>query len=186
MDKNSLIGLTLIGLVLIGFSIINRPSEEEMARYQQQKDSIQQVMQERAALEAAGLAEAQQAKTFLPDSSSVLFSASQGKENFLTLKNNLVELQLSTKGGVVNKATLADYKGRDGEPIVLFDGNEEMRMNFAFSGKNENILTENLYFQPLNATDSTVTMRLNVGDGQYIDFNYYLPSDLYLPKTVFP
>lgn len=180
MDKNSLIGLTLIGLVLIGFSIINRPSEEEMARYQQQKDSIQQVMQERAALEAAGLAEAQQAKTFLPDSSSVLFSASQGKENFLTLKNNLVELQLSTKGGVVNKATLADYKGRDGEPIVLFDGNEEMRMNFAFSGKNENILTENLYFQPLNATDSTVTMRLNVGDGQYIDFNYYLPSDLYL------
>ena len=180
MDKNSLIGLALIGLVLVGFSIINRPTEEEMARYNRQKDSIQQVMQERAALEAAGLAEAQQAKAYMPDSSSALFSASQGKENFLTLKNNLVELQLTTKGGIVNKATLANYKGRNEEPIVLFDGNEEMRMNFAFSGKNENILTESLYFQPLNATDSTVTMRLNVRDGQYIDFNYYLPSDLYL------
>lgn len=180
MDKNSLIGLALIGLVLVGISIINRPTEEEMARYQRQQDSIQQVMQERAALEAAGLAEAQQAKAYIPDSSSALFSASQGKENFLTLKNNLVELQLTTKGGIVNKATLADYKGRNGEPIVLFDGNEEMRMNFAFSGKNENILTESLYFQPLNITDSTVTMRLNVRDGQYIDFNYYLPSDLYL------
>ena len=180
MDKNSLIGLALIGLVLVGFSIINRPTEEEMARYQRQQDSIQQVMQERAALEAAGLAEAQQAKAYIPDSSSALFSASQGKENLLTLKNNLVELQLTTKGGIVNKATLADYKGRNGEPIVLFDGNEEMRMNFAFSGKNENILTESLYFQPLNITDSTVTMRLNVRDGQYIDFNYYLPSDLYL------
>ena len=180
MDKNSLIGLALIGLVLVGFSIINRPTEEEMALYHRQKDSIQQVMQERAALEAAGLAEAQQAKAYMPDSSSALFSASQGKENFLTLKNNLVELQLTTKGGIVNKATLANYKGRNEEPIVLFDGNEEMRMNFAFSGKNENILTESLYFQPLNATDSTVTMRLNVRDGQYIDFNYYLPSDLYL------
>ena len=181
MDKNTLIGFALIGLVLIGFSIYNRPSEEKMARIQHYQDSIQQVMQEQAALEAAGLAEEQQkAQAYMPDSTSALFSATQGEESFVTLKNSLVELQLSTKGGTVSKATLADYKGQDGNPIVLFDGDEEMRMNFAFSGKNENILTENLYFQPLNASDSTVTMRLNVGEGQYIDFNYFLPTDLYM------
>lgn len=180
MDKNTLIGFALIGLVLIGFSIYNRPSEEKMARIQHYQDSIQQVMQEQAALEAAGLAEAQQANAYKPDSASALFSATQGNETFLTLKNNLVELQLSTKGGRVSKATLADYKGLDGNPVVLFDGSDEMRMNFAFSGKNENILTEDLYFQPLNASDSTVTMRLNVGAGQYIDFNYFLPANLYM------
>ena len=59
MDKNTLIGFALIGLVLIGFSIYNRPSEEELARARHYQDSIQQVMQEQAALEAAGLAEAQ-------------------------------------------------------------------------------------------------------------------------------
>ena len=69
MDKNTLIGFTLIGLVLIGFSIFNRPSEEEMAQIQRYQDSIQQVMQEQAALEAAGLAEAQQkAQSYMPDS----------------------------------------------------------------------------------------------------------------------
>ncbi|MBR5804374.1 MAG: membrane protein insertase YidC [Bacteroidaceae bacterium] len=184
MDKNSLIGFTLIGLVLIGFSIINRPTEEERARIKQYQDSIQYVEQQKTALEAAGLAEAQQARMALPDSTSALFSASQGKEIFVTLKNNLVELELSTKGGFVNKATLADYKGRDGGPIVLFDGDDEMRMNFAFSGKNENILTENLYFQPLNVSDSTVTMRLSVGEGRHIDFNYFLQSDLYLANLI--
>ena len=180
MDKNTLIGFALIGLVLIGFSIYNRPSEEEMARIQRYQDSIQQVMENQAIIEAAELAEAELAKKNLPDSTSALFSAAQGEESFVTLKNNLVELQLSTKGGTVSKATLADYKGQDGNPIVLFDGTEEMRMNFAFSGKNENILTENLYFQPLNASDSTVTMRLNVGEGRYIDFSYFLPADLYM------
>ncbi len=180
MDKNTLIGFALIGLVLIGFSIYNRPSEEEMARIQRYQDSIQQVMQEQSAIEAARLAEEEALRQALPDSASALFSAARGEESFVTLKNNLVELQLSTKGGRVNKATLAEYKGKDGNPVVLFDGEEEMRMNFAFSGKNENILTENLYFQPLNASDSTVTMRLNVGEGRHIDFNYFLPADLYL------
>ena len=179
MDKNTLIGFALIGLVLIGFSIYNPPTEEEIARANHLRDSIQQVNQERAALEAAGLAEAQQAAAYTPDSTSALFSASQGNETFVTLKNNLVELQLSTKGGRVSKATLAEYNGQDGKPVVLFDG-DDMSMNFAFSGKNENILTENLYFQPLNVSDSTVTMRLQAGEGRYIDFNYYLPDNLYL------
>lgn len=184
MDKNTLIGFALIGLVLIGFSIYNRPSEEEMAQIKRYQDSIQLVNQQKAAIEAAELAAEQQIRQALPDSTSALFSAAQGEETFVTLKNNLVELQLSTKGGVVNKATLTDYKGRDGQPIVLFDGREEMNLNFAFSGKNENIFTENLYFQPLNVSDSTVTMRLNVGEGQHIDFNYFLPTDLYLANLI--
>ena len=180
MDKNTLIGFALIGLVLIGFSIYNRPPEEKMARIQRYQDSIQQVLHDQATIEAAELAAEQQLRNALPDSASALFSVAQGKESFVTLKNNLVELQLSTKGGVVNKATLAEYTGKDGAPIVLFDGNEEMRMNFAFNGKNENIFTENLYFQPLNVSDSTVTMRLNLSEGQCIDFNYFLPANLYL------
>ena len=179
MDKNTLIGFALIGLVLIGFSIINRPTEEEMARAQQYKDSIQQVIQEQAAIEAAGLAEAQQARQALPDSTSALFASAQGEESFVTLKNNLVELQFTTKGGRVNKATLSEYNGQDGNPVVLFN-DDEMRMNFAFSGKNENIYTENLYFQPLNVSDSTVTMRLNMSEGRHIDFNYLLPANRYL------
>ena len=137
-------------------------------------------MQEQAALEAAGLAEEQQkAQASMPDSTSALFSASQGEEALVTLKNELVELQLSTKGGRICKATLFEYDGLDGNPVVLFD-KEDSRMNFSFTGKNENIRTENLYFQPLGATDSTVTMRLVAGADRFIDFNYLLPGGQYL------
>ena len=76
MDKNTLIGFALIGLVLIGFSIYNRPTEEEMARIQHYQDSIQQVMQEQSAIEAARLAEEEKFSQALPDSASALFSAS--------------------------------------------------------------------------------------------------------------
>ncbi len=179
MDKNTLIGFALIALVLVGFGIWNRPSAEEQARIEHYRDSIQQVMQEQAALEAAGLKEAEQKAEAVIDSASALYAASQGAETFVTLKNELVELQLTNKGGRVSKATLFEYNGQDGKPVVLFDG-ADGRMNFALSGKNENIRTERLYFQPLNATDSTVTMRLMAGEGRYIDFNYLLPGGQYL------
>lgn len=179
MDKNTLIGFALIGLVLIGFSIWNRPSAEEQAQIEHYRDSIQQMMQEQAALEAAGLEKELEKASATIDSTSTLYGASQGTASVVTLKNDLLELQLNTKGGRVCKATLFDYNGQDGQPVVLFDG-EDARMNFAFEGKNENILTEDLYFQPLNVSDSTVTMRLHAGEGRYIDFNYLLPAGRYL------
>lgn len=43
MDRQAIIGLVLIFLVVILFSWLNRPSEEELARLQQQRDSVAQV-----------------------------------------------------------------------------------------------------------------------------------------------
>ena len=40
MNKDTLIGFVLIGIVLIGFSWWNQPSEEQIAEYQRQQDSI--------------------------------------------------------------------------------------------------------------------------------------------------
>jgi YidC/Oxa1 family membrane protein insertase len=53
-------------------------------------------------------------------------------------------------------------------------------MGLAFEGKQENILTDDLYFQPLNATDSTVTMRLQTAGGGHIDLDYKLHSNAYV------
>lgn len=43
MDKRTIIGLVLIGAILIGYSIINRPSKEELAEQKRINDSIVQV-----------------------------------------------------------------------------------------------------------------------------------------------
>ena len=178
MDKNTLVGFTLIGAVLIGFSIYNRPSQEEMERAQRYQDSIQTIAQQEAAkLEAQAAQQSLQALTL--DSTSLFFGANQGTEQFTTLENNLVKVTFSNKGGRVVSATLKDYMNQQGEPLTLFN-EEESAMNFAFEGKNENILTEDMYFQPMNVTDSTVTMRLQTTGAGYIDFAYRLLPESYM------
>ena len=178
MDKNTLVGFILIGVVLVGFSIWNRPSQEEMERARHYQDSIQAVEQQKAAkLEAEAAAQKQQALVL--DSTSLFFGANQGTEQFTTLENNLVKVTFSNKGGRVVSATLKEYKDQQGNPLVLFN-EEESAMNFAFEGKNENILTEDLFFQPMNVTDSTVTMRLATTGAGYIDFAYRLLPESYM------
>ena len=178
MDKNTLVGFILIGAVLIGFSIYNRPSQEEMERAKRYQDSIQTVAQQEAAkLEAETAALNSQALTL--DSTSLFFGANQGTEQFTTLENNLVKVTFSNKGGRVVSATLKDYKDQKGQPLTLFNEQESV-MNFAFEGKNENILTEDLYFQPTNVTDSTLTMRLQTTGNGHIDFAYRLLPESYM------
>ena len=178
MDKNTLVGFILIGAVLIGFSVYNRPSQEEMERARQYQDSIQTVAQlEAAKREAEATAQSMQALTL--DSTSLFYGANQGIEQFTTLENNLVKVQLSNKGGRVVSATLKDYKDQQGNPLTLFN-EKESAMNFAFEGKNENILTEDMFFQPVNVTDSTVTMRLQTTGAGYIDFAYRLLPESYM------
>ena len=177
MDKNTLVGFVLIGAVLIGFSYWNRPSQEEMERAQRYQDSIQTAQLEAARLEAQAAAQSVQALTL--DSTSLFFGANQGTEQFTTLENNLVKVTFSNKGGRVVSATLKDYNSQQGEPLTLFN-EEESALNFAFEGKNENILTEDMFFQTTHVTDSTVTMRLQTTGAGYIDFAYRLLPDAYM------
>ncbi len=178
MDKNNLVGFALIGAVLIGFSIYNRPSQEQIERARAYQDSIQAAAQLEAEQAAqASLAQAQAAR--LADSTSVVFDAIQGTAETVTLQNEVLRVDLSTQGGRVTSATLKDYKGQDGQELTLFGGEDAM-MGLAFEGKQENILTDDLYFQPLNATDSTVTMRLQAAGGGHIDLDYKLHSNAYV------
>ena len=50
MDKNTITGLVLIAILLVGFSILSRPSKEQLAAQQRYYDSIAQVQQREADL----------------------------------------------------------------------------------------------------------------------------------------
>ena len=178
MDKNTLVGFALIGAVVIGFSIYNRPSQEEMARAKHYQDSIQAIAQKEAAMQEQA-AQQSAAYTIQADSTSLFYGASQGTEQLTTLENDLVKITFTNKGGRVCTATLKNYNGQDGKPLELFD-EKDSGMNFAFEGKNENILTEDLYFRTTNVTDSTVTMRLATNGAGYIDFDYKLLPNTYV------
>lgn len=178
MDKNTLVGAILIGAVVIGFSIYSRPSQEEMERAQHYQDSIETVVQqqEEQMLKAK---QAEAAQVLQADSTSQFFAHTQGTEQFTTLENNVVQITLSNKGGRVSKAMLKEYNDQQKQPLVLFDG-DDASLNIGFEGKNENILSSNLYFETTDVTDSTVTMRLNAANGGHLDFKYRLLPDSYM------
>ena len=177
MDKNTLVGFVLIGAVIVGFGIYNRPSQEERARAQHYQDSIQQILQKQEEMKMAQDVAAQQTARY--DSTSQFYASTSGEETFTKLENNVVQLLFTNKGGRVCKATLKEYNDQKHEPLVLFDGTDAS-LNFGFEGKNENILTEQMYFKTVNATDSSVTMRLDAANGGHLDLNYRLLPNSYM------
>ena len=177
MDKNTLVGFVLIGAVIVGFSIYNRPSQEEMARAQHYQDPVRAELQKQELEQKEQELNAEKTALTL-DSTSLFYQASQGTEQFTTLENELVQLTLSNKGGRICKAMLKEYKDQQQQPLVLFDG-EDASLNIGLEGKNENIMSSQMYFETVNVTDSTVTMRLNAGDG-CLDFNYKLLPHSYM------
>ena len=186
MNKDTFIGFVLIGLILIGFSWYNQPSQEQVdaARIQ---DSIAAVMKENAAKkrqaeEAARKAQAEAAAK--RDTTALFHVALNGSSRQVTLKNSKLELTLDTKGGVIKKARVLNFKDRNGQKDVTLFEKDEQSLTFMLSGKNENIVTSDLYFTPSEQTDTTVTMTAEAGNGGSIAIRYRLGKDYMLSMSL--
>ncbi|EJX08471.1 inner membrane protein translocase component YidC [gut metagenome] len=181
MDKNTITGLVLIGILLVGFSILSRPTQEQLEAQQRYYDSIAQVQQREADLKAKAEAALAHEKVLQAlDSTNLFFHARQGKQQQIVIQNNLAKIVIDTKGGRIASATLKEYKEQDKTtPVTLFSG-EDASMNFLFYNTKETIQTKEYYFTPVNCTDSTATMRLSADANSYIDFTYAMHADNYL------
>ena len=182
MNRDTLIGFVLIGLVLIGFSWWNQPSQEQMDEYKRQQDSIAAVQKD--AEVKAQIAEAerkmQAEEAAKGDSTALFFQALNGQEEQIMLKNDKVELTFSTKGGTLTEAVILGFEDKDSaENVTLFDA-EDQQMNFMLAGKNDNIVTQDLYFTPSDVTDRTLTMTAPAQNGGNIAFKYELGDDYML------
>lgn len=186
MDKNTITGLVLIGVLLVVFSFLSRPSDEQLAAQKKYYDSIAVVQQQKEALEAKTVAAlANEKATVTPkDSAALFFNALSGTKSLTTIQNNLVQLTLSNKGGRIASAQLKNYKAQDKKsPVVLFN-EEDANIYFNFYNKDGAIQTKDYYFETVNQTDSSVTMRLAADSASYIDFIYTLKADSYLTSCV--
>ena len=185
MDKNTIIGFVLIAAVLIGFSVYNQPSAEQLAQQREQfvKDSLAAVKKMNDAKlvqQKQAMAEAE-AKA---DSTAPFHAALNGTKSDIVLKNNKLELTLSTKGGTVEKAVLKGFTGHkpgmeDTPDLTLFEG-EDQSLNFMLAAKEANIITKDLFFTPSEQTDSTVTLTAEAGDGKTLELRYVLGEDYML------
>ena len=120
MDKNTWIGFALIAAIIIGFSLLNRPSKEELERRQHYQDSVRYARQleietqealRKAEAEMATLpADEKQNSSSLQEVFGAFAPSAVGTEGETVLENQLVKLYLATKGGNIVKAELKNYK----------------------------------------------------------------------------
>jgi len=192
MDKNSITGIVLIAAILGLFWWINKPSEAELERQKNYRDSVARVEQlqqqeaERKAAEALSLKE--EAVVAKPDSAQLaatkasrygLFaSAAEGEQQFITLENNLVKMKISTKGARIYSVELKNYQTHDSLPLLLSDGDQNI-FGFNFNHSSRVFHTNDLYFTPVNSTSKSADFVINAEEGQ-LTFSYHLPEDSYM------
>ncbi len=225
MNRDNIIGLVIIVGILIGYSIITAPSEEEIREQQRIQDSIAQVDRRRDIEAETARQQAQQrqeedftADTLTPeiqansidelteeqqallqDRMGSFAAAGVGEQEFITLENELLRLQISTRGGHVYSAELKDRQTWDGDPLMLFLGeNDEFALHFFAA--NRSISTSGLYFTPYyedarfegqpqisiqQGDSTTLSMRLysdqhTERNPSYIEYQYGLQGDDYM------
>ncbi|HOU98567.1 MAG TPA: membrane protein insertase YidC [Bacteroidales bacterium] len=201
MNKNTVIGIFLIFAIFVVFGIINKPSEEELAKAKQKRDSLEQVYQDSLAQVAL---KNQVAKTqeivekdslALPDSIvkkqlqekyGQLSQAAIGDSSFFVLENNKLKITFTNKGGRPYKVELKEYKTFDSLPVVLWQG-DSVQFGLNFFAQNRSIQTQNFYFKALTSDSiievkdkaQKIAFRLEAGENRYIDFIYELDPNSY-------
>lgn len=140
------------------------------------------------------------------DKYGVFASESVGKEKFYVIENNLMKVTFSNKGGRIYSVELKNYKTDKGEPLILFYG-DKSKFGLNFFSHSRSIQTESFFFtssdtlpdqvltgpevkenklgneefNKKNSVESkSIAMRLNAGDGQYLEYKYTLTYNSYL------
>lgn len=206
MDKNTWIGFLIIAAIIVGFTMLNRPSKEELAERQRVQDSIN--LARIAEAEAQQLAEElilqQQEKTSSDASTAApeelqarlqatygtFATAAKGEEQWITLQNDHLRLTLSTHGGGIERAELLDYhsSGDSINPLCLFRGDEASWALTLITTNNRILQTSNLYFTPVETNDPRkVVLRLVTGSNDaWLDYVYELSDDYMVHLSIEP
>jgi YidC/Oxa1 family membrane protein insertase len=200
MDRNSIIGIIIIAIIIFLWGILSKPNKEELEKRKRIMDSLKQVQQEQvdqAIIEQEEKeVEPEVVKTDETDTLSVdqlrdklgyFAKSGVGTAEYYTLENDLIRFVVSTKGARPYSVELKEYKTYDSLPLVLFSGDSTV-FGLNFYLQNKLISTNDLFFVPLtdektvkvDKQPGTLTMRLEAGENQYIEYKYKLEPDRYL------
>lgn len=195
MDKNTIIGFILIGLVLFTFTWLNRQTPEQKAaleaqrRYQDSIARVDYIKQMELAVESTLSSDTTSSSLDVSDSIKsqqlvqqygAFANAIEGTEEFVTLENENLEVHISSKGGRLCYARVKDFVTYEEQPLILFDKEDSDFGLTLVTATNRVVNTSELYFTPVKKSGNAVTMRLDIGEGHYMDFEYTLNPDDYM------
>ena len=207
MDKNTIIGFSLIFILLIVWQQLTAPSAEEMEARRRAQDSLLQVQKTRDSLAQIPTANIETAETQpanqLIESDSLVSERLKGEygpfsaaaeggekgEELIKLKNDLIEITFSNKGGYIKEVLLFDYfkvsddvkKKEVKTPLRLLE-DEKNKFEYFIPIANlpsGGVKTSDLYFD-YEVSANKITFRANAGDGKYFEQTYSIEAGNYL------
>ena len=182
-DFNSVIGFALIGMILFWF--LNNQAQLEESK-------ISPTTEEPSVNNESVAAPSSSVSVFESDSSSSAelveafgaFSNAASKQDFSDktyLENDLVKVELASKGGRVSSVFLKQYSTHDSLPVNLVREDSSL-FNLTFWSQNRRLQTNDFVFETNQYTQGdqqVVSMRLNVQEGKYLEFLYRLAPNSY-------
>jgi YidC/Oxa1 family membrane protein insertase len=203
MDKNSWLGLILIVGIMLTWGYFTKPTEEEMARQRQLRDSIEQVRVDNKLKQLKVEEQAKNSTVIKADVEETLekkqtdvqqiygdfASVATGKREFVTVENKDFIIKFLNQGGRVYSVELKKYKTWEGKPLILFSG-DSTEFGLKFFSKNRTISTNQLFFNRIDnfnedyikVEDHPVTLKYRLqlaGEDKYIDYDYVISPDSY-------
>ena len=192
MDKNSVIGFVLIALIMMGFFGYQSVQVKKQQAYQAQLDSIAAAEAyaqwqldsawraehpEEAVLEEVQPSVPVHAAAAPVYSDSLLNAAASSDASIVTLENEKIKVEFTTRGAQPYSVLVKDYLTYTKEPLYLLqEGKSELGyIVYAPTA----VDTRKFNFQVTEATDSSVVMRLPFSGGGYIEQRYTLLPDSY-------
>ena len=194
MDKNTVTGFILIALILFGFTFYQSRQARKQAEWQAKQDSIafvqRQIADSIAAANAPVVADAPAAGAAVPVSQapetiykdSTLNVMHGGEGSIVTLENDKIVLELTTRGAQPYSVKVKDYYNHDSTDLyILKPGGSDYSIS-VYTG--EYIRTRDFNFQVAEKTDTSVAFRLPFTGGGYIEQRYSLAEGEYMVDNV--
>jgi len=201
-DINSFIGFVLIGAILVYMLYLQSPTPEQL-------EAEAQKTEEETPAEDTKINKAE--TTTLPEQTvkmaavdpqdslaleglknrlgSFAYSGTlpSAKDGITRVSNDVLELEVSNKGGQITLVKLKQHTTYTGEQVYLIkDGNSSF--NLQFTAENRLLNTKDLYFEPVlteEGDNKVLKMRLKAGENRFIEYRYELsPGDYMLGFSI--
>ena len=191
LDVNTIIGFVLLSAVLMWMMYSNMPTEQEI-KEKEKTEKLKAEENNNTTISQAKEQETNATITNISDSLKVnsalgSFAPSSIVSNGITeIKNNLLTLKISNKGGYINEAIVTDFERLEKnskQPVKIIKNNNAV-FNLKLLTKDNKIFnTSELNFKPILSTENgnqVLTMRLNAVNNGYLEYKYVLKPNDYM------
>ncbi|MCX7729141.1 MAG: membrane protein insertase YidC [Bacteroidia bacterium] len=198
MDKNSITGIVLIAIILGVWVYMTTPSQKELAKQKQIRDSI-------ALAESKKIKEVQENSTNSSGTPSVLpvlkndsivslekqnfykdfYPSAKGEEKLFTLENEKLKVTFTNKGGKIKQVELKEHhRYNQKDYLKLFDTDSTYYTLIIDAYERSRIFhTDSFYFDVPVLEKDKIVFRLNTAkSGKYLDFVYHVSKNDYTVK----